>query len=121
MKLIDKTWDQFSIEQKIICEKYNSTFKPFDKKLKIGISDNLKLEPMNGLRHTEENGTSGWYIWSGEYSEKDDFFKPICAEHLLEILPEAIKYLALDTNYRFLIDKKGYEDVWFDQNLEIKI
>lgn len=40
----------------------------------------------------QEDGTTGWFIWSGEYEEKGDFFKPLCAEHLLKLKPEVIKY-----------------------------
>ena len=37
---------------------------------------------IHGLRHEPEKGTSGWYIWGEEYSYTQDFFKPICVEHL---------------------------------------
>lgn len=60
---------------------------------------------------------NGWYIWSGEWSDSDDFFKPICLEHLIELKPEIIKYFGLDIGFRFLANDKGYEDVWFDQNI----
>lgn len=105
-------------EQKLICEKYNSLYRPTDFSLNVGISDNLNLEPINGLRHSQQSGTSGWYIWTGEYSEREDFFKPLCAEHLIELLPQVVKYLGLDKNYRFLIDRNGYEDVWIDESLD---
>ena len=74
-------------------------------------------EKLNGLRHKTEKGKICWYIWSGEYSENDDFFKPICAEHLLKRNPKIIKYLGLDDGFRFLITESGYEDVWFDKKL----
>ena len=88
-----------------------------DKDLKVGISTDLNSEPLNGLRHNSEDGTTGWFIWSGEYEERDDFFKPIHAEHLLEKKPEVIKYLGLDVGFRFLIGKENYEDVWFDKKI----
>ena len=81
-------------------------------------SDNLNLEKLNGLRHKTEKGKICWYIWSGEYSENDDFFKPICAEHLLQKRPEIIKYLGLDIGFRFISDKNGYEDIWYDEKLK---
>ncbi|TXF77668.1 hypothetical protein [Chryseobacterium sp.] len=111
-------WNVHIEPQKKICEKYNSIWKPINKKLKIGISDNLNDSPINGLRHSQEKGTTGWFIWSGEYSENNDFFKPICAEHLLQIRPEIIKYLGLEIGFRFLVDNKGYEDVWKDENIK---
>ena len=110
-------WNSHFERQKEICKKYNSEWKPINEKSKIAISDNLNLEKLNGLRHKTEKGKICWYIWSGEYSENDDFFKPICAEHLLQRNPKIIKYLGLDDGFRFLITESGYEDVWFDKNL----
>ena len=83
-------WNVHIETQKEICEKYNSKWKPVSKSLKIGISENLDLEPLNGLRHKVKNGEVCWFIWSGEYSENEDFFKPICAEHLLQKKPKLI-------------------------------
>ncbi|MCF7569669.1 hypothetical protein L3X37_15130 [Sabulilitoribacter arenilitoris] len=103
--------------QKRICKKYNSDFTQTDEKLFIGIATDLELEPINGLRHPEHGKMNGWYIWSGEWSNADDFFKPLCVEHLIEKKPDIIKYLGLGVGFRFLTDKKGYEDVWFDQNI----
>lgn len=79
----------------------------------------MNTDPIHGLRHPEEKGTTGWYIWTGEYSESEDFFLPMCAEHLLQIRPELIKYFGLDVGYRFLIDKNGHEDVWYDEKLKL--
>ena len=110
-------WNLHIEKQKDICEKYKSKWKPISRKLKVGISENLNLEKLNGLRHKTEKGKVCWYIWSGDYSENDDFFKPICAEHLLQKNPIIIKYLGLDDGFRFLITESGYEDVWFDENL----
>ena len=61
---------------------------------------------------------NGWYIWSGEFSDADDFFKPMDFECLIESYPKILKYLSLDVGFRFLKDKKGYEDVWFDEKLK---
>lgn len=33
------------------------------------------------------------------------------------MLPEVLPYLELPPGYRFIIDGKGYEDVWFDESL----
>ena len=117
-ELLEHNFWSFHIEkQKEICAKYNSKWKPINEKSRIGISENLNLETLNGLRHKTEKGEICWYIWSGEYSEDDNFFKPICAEHLLQRNPKIIKYLGLDDGFRFLITEKGYEDVWFDEKL----
>ena len=111
-------WNVHIDRQKAICEKYKSKWNPINKKLMIGCSTDLSSDPINGLRHPKEGITTGWYIWSGEWSENADFFKPICAEHLLQEKPELIKYLGLDVGFRFLIGKDNYEDVWYDEKLK---
>ena len=112
------SWNSHIHKQKEICSMHNSTWKPINKKLNIGASADLVKDPINGLRHPSEKGTTGWYIWTGEYSEADDFFQPICVEHLLQKRPDIIKYLGLDIGFRFLVDKNGYEDIWFDEKLK---
>ena len=107
-------------QQREICQKYRAEFIPTDINDIIGISDNTngKLIPINGLRHPIIGDTSGWYIWSGEeYSESGDFFKPLHMGHLVDRCPQILKFLGLPPGYRFLIDNKGYEDVWYDRSL----
>ena len=116
--LIHNYWNSHIENQKDICKKYNSKWRPVNKKWIIGVSKNLEKDPINGLRHPSENGTTGWFIWTGEYQETNDFFQPMCAEHLLEKRPEIIKYLGLEVGFRFLADKKGYEDIWYDEKLK---
>ena len=105
--------------QKEICKKYNVDWFPTPPDSKIGVSKNLRNGemPINGLRHPPENGTAGWYIWAGEYSDAADFFEPIHVDHLNDFLPLIIKYLGLPPGWRFQINDKGYEDVWFDEKL----
>jgi hypothetical protein len=116
--LSHNSWNSHINEQKEICVRHNSEWKPINKKLRVGVSNNLDRDPINGLRHSSEKGTTGWFIWTGEYSESTDFFKPICAEHLLQEQPDIIKYLGLNIGFRFLIDKNGYEDIWFNEKLK---
>lgn len=111
-------WNVHIDKQKSVCKKYDSKWTPMNKKLRVGVSDNLSADPIHGLRHPSDKGTTGWFIWTGDYSEAEDFFKPICAEHLLQIRPQIIKYLGLDIGFRFLSDNNGYEDVWYDENLK---
>lgn len=113
------TKEDIITNQKNICEKYNTIWFDTPLDLKIGISKNIKsgIMPINGLRHKPENGTAGWYIWAGEFSFQYDFFTPIHIFHLVEKYPELLKYLGLPPGYRFLIDDKGYEDIWFDEKL----
>jgi hypothetical protein len=51
--------------------------------------------PVYGIRHAVEGGTTGWHLWTGEYSEADDFFVPWHTAHLHERWPEVVPYLAL--------------------------
>jgi len=115
--IIYNSWDFHIEKQKQICEKYGSNWKPINKTINIGISENLDLGTLNGLRHRTKKGEVCWFIWSGEYLEDDKFFQPICAEHLMLRKPKLIDYLGLDEGFRFLITENGYEDVWFDENL----
>jgi len=86
---------------------------------KLGIAiETIGKTPINGLRHKEENGTNGWYIWCGEeISDDADFFSPLHIELVSEYLPEIEEYLDLPPGYRFLIDGNNYEDVWYDDTL----
>ena len=115
-------WNVHIDKQKEICERYNSKWTPINNKLFVGAAENLATDPINGLRHPNDKettkGTTGWFIWSGEWSDADDFFKPMCAEHLLQIRPQIIRYLGLEAGFRFLADSNGYEDVWYDETLK---
>lgn len=112
------SWNAHIDGQKEICTTYHSQWKPINKKLLVAVSVSLNEDPINGLRHPNEKGTTGWFVWTGEYSENDDFFKPMCAEHLLQIRPEVIKYLGLDIGFRFMADRSGYEDIWYEDKLK---
>jgi len=87
--------------------------------LKVGIASNVRtgLQPVNGLRHLPEDGTTGWFIWAGEqFSEDAGFFVRLHVAHLAEWCPAVLPYLELPPGWRFLI-APGYEDVWQDPNL----
>jgi hypothetical protein len=85
---------------------------------KLGVSESALSGqwPMHGLRHRPSPNTNGWFIWSGEYSDADDFFLPLHIEHAEDRIPAAAPYLALPPGYRFLI-APGHEDVWFDASI----
>lgn len=104
--------------QKGTCQRYGADYLEAPDYLKVGISESVKegVFPINGLRHKPENGTTGWYIWAGEYSDDPEFFKPLHVEHLLDWSPLISKYLGLGPGWRFLI-APDYEDVWYDENL----
>jgi hypothetical protein len=108
-----------SAEQLRICAKYGAS--PFDApwELKAGVATNIRSNavPLNGLRHIPVGDTSGWYLWAGEELSSDPaLFQPVHIEHLSEIRPEVLKYLALPPGWRFLV-AGDYEDVWYDESL----
>ena len=108
-----------SAEQLKICEKYGVNPFHTPPHLKAGVAANVVSDeiPVNGLRHPPEGDTSGWYLWAGEELSSDvDFFQPIHIEHLIEMRPEVVKYLALPPGWRFLI-AGDYGDVWYDKSL----
>lgn len=107
-------------EQQEICKRFDSDFWVSQDHLKLGIAKNVLngIMPMNGMRHTPEGSTTGWYIWAGEeFSEDQDFFVPLHVEHIKEWCPLVVKYLGLAPGFRFLITDTGYEDVWRDEKL----
>jgi len=108
-------------QQKEICSKYSTDYLPNLSGWKVGVSKNINsgLMPLNGLRHPAQNGTTGWYIWAGDYSEDPNFFEPVHIEHIEQKLPQVVKYLGLPAGWRFQIDDKGHEDVWKDKTLFI--
>lgn len=105
-------------EQKSICKKYRAEFRETPGHLIIGVSANVLTGelPIHGLRHPIEGGTSGWYIWAGEYSDDPNFFQAHHIEHLYDLYPWIIKYMGLAPGWRFLVTPI-YEDVWEDLSL----
>lgn len=68
---------------------------------------------MYGVRHAVEGNTTGWYLWTGEYSDAADFYVPWHTSHLYQQWPELAPYLALPPGWGFVV-APNYEDVWFD-------
>jgi hypothetical protein len=108
-------------QQNKLCEKYGVEFVPSSLNNIVGVALHtfeLQQNPINGLRQpTDIHSNVGWYIWAGEYSSANDFFKPVHMDHLLAICPQILNYLGLAPGWRFLFDDKGYEDVWYDKEL----
>jgi len=103
--------------QQDICDKFKTDYSPCSGSDKLGIAiETIGQFPINGLRKIAENGTCGWYIWCGEWSDNPEFFKPLHVSHIHKYLPEIENYLALPQGYRFLV-ADGYEDVWQDSEL----
>lgn len=72
--------------------------------------------PVHGLRHPPHGESSGWFIWTGELTEDEDFFVPLHPEHLEKRVPGLLAELAAPPGSRFLI-APGHRDTWFDECL----
>lgn len=83
---------------------------------KVGIAlQTLHLVPVHGVRLPPTDSTNGWYIFAGEEpSAADDFYQPVCVEHLPEFCPTAVPFLALPPGWRFMTDGAGFVDVWYE-------
>ena len=106
------------IQQRNTCSKYRANYCPSPQESIIGISSQMKNgeQPIHGLRHPLIAGTTGWYIWAGDYSDDPNFFKPIHTKHLYDLYPDVLKFLGLPPGWRFLLTE-DYEDVWYDGEL----
>ena len=105
-------------KQAAICARHGVSPEAPSSFLKLGIAlSTLGQQPINGLRHSPESGTSGWFVWAGEaFSDASDFFQPLHIHHLEQRCSEILPYLALPPGWRFLL-APGQEDVWFDASL----
>jgi hypothetical protein len=111
--------DEMSRQQHAVCERYGAAFVPSPPHLKVGIARNVRdgILPINGLRHSQDGDTTGWYIWAGEsLSDDPEFFVPLHVDHLEEWCPEVLRFLGLPPGWRFLVAGE-YEDVWEDPSL----
>ena len=111
-------WPQIEEAQKAVCRQFATEFVPPLDQSKTGFATSTKgMVPINGLRHSVEGETSGWFIWCGEnFSESPDFFVPLHTYHLYEENPEIARLLALPPGYRFLM-AGDFLDVWHDPSL----
>jgi len=106
-----------SDDQENICQRFGAEYMPPKASQKVGISlGSLENLPLHAVRLSPENGTSGWYIYGGEYSTDADFYQPLHVAHLVERCPQIVPYLALPPGWRVLL-APDYEDVWFDGEL----
>ena len=101
--------------QKMVCAKYCAPFHACADDERVGVAvTTLKCEPIYGVRRTNEDGSACWYIWGGPRSTATDFYQPLCAGHISDLIPMVLPYLALPPGYKFIIDRNGFEDVWFE-------
>ncbi|WP_197715406.1 hypothetical protein [Aquitalea magnusonii] len=102
--------------QEVVCKKFNSPYLPIAGQEMVALAvQTIGKMPIYGVRVIKEHPDDiEWFIHCGEFSGEDDFYKPIHASHLSEMLPAIEKYLALSQGFKFIIDDSGYEDVWQD-------
>ena len=99
-----------------VCSRYGVEPAPPFPHETLGVAlSTLQEVPLNGMRYPAENGTCGWYIHGGEYSEADDFYQALCVTHMVERCALVIPYLALPPGWGFIITADGYEDVWSNE------
>jgi hypothetical protein len=84
-------------ERTAMCVKFGAEYLRCPDDGRIGISKDFSVDvlPLHGLRHPPEFGETGWYIWTGEYSEADDFFKPDFTAAAILPAPFVDDYLGL--------------------------
>lgn len=97
-----------------ICRRFDAECLPPEPAQKVGIAlDSLGNVSLHAVRLNPENGTCGWYIYGGEYSDDADFYQPLHVAHLGDYCPSILPCLALPPGRRVLL-APGDEDVWFD-------
>ncbi|NUP08835.1 MAG: hypothetical protein HOW73_22540 [Polyangiaceae bacterium] len=104
-----------------LCQKHGVVPQPPARWSKVGVAlATLDLDPLNGVRHSPDGATCGWFIWGGAgFSEDPDFFQPLHIAHLVKRCPRALRFLSLPPGWRFLLGANDYEDVWHDDAVEV--
>ena len=101
-------------QQQRICEKYGLPVQQPEPMVAVA-TNSLEQSPIYGTRIAlPENGSISWFIHCGDHSDAPDFYQPLHASHLQELLPQVLAYLALPSGAKFILDRAGYEDVWMD-------
>ena len=108
----DQSIAQIHENQRRICDKYGLPAQAPEAMVALAIGS-LDQSPIYGTRiDLPENGTISWFIHCGAHSDASDFYQPLHAAHLAELLPQVLAYLALPSGTKFILDRAGYEDVW---------
>jgi hypothetical protein len=112
------TYEELEEQQRNYCKQLDEPCIPLDPDSRVGIALATQGRlPINGLRHPPEGDMNGWYLWSGEeFPADDNAFSPVHPHHLVQLLPEVVKFLGLPPGYRFLV-AGDVVDVWFDPSL----
>ena len=102
-------------EQIDVCAKYNLEATTPEPMVALAL-EGLGMMPIYGCRKKLKEGENiSWYFHCGEHSDNEYFYSPIHTEHLDSLLPLIIPYLYLPPDTWFIIDDKGYEDVWREE------
>lgn len=111
--------DDIIASQQDICVKYGTLMVPCTNGVTIGVSRGLRSEvlPINGVRVAPQGDSSGWFIWSGDWSDDPAFFVPLHVEHLAHWCPLAVPFLLLPPGWRFQV-APGHEDAWLDPDVK---
>jgi len=105
------------LSQESVCVRYESAFVPPHDEDKLGVAlATLGHPPLNALRHRPENGTCGWYIWGGDFSQDPEFFQSLHVRHIVDYAPNLVPFLALAPGSRVLL-APGQLEVWHDPSL----
>lgn len=98
--------------QKEVCDKFGMPAQMPEPIVALA-TESVGQSPIYGTRVQIPEGCNvSWFIHCGEYSEADDFYKPVHISHVIETLPQVLNYLCLPVGAKFIIDDSGYEDVW---------
>jgi len=98
--------------QRDVCARYGMQETSVEDMVALATSTVGQM-PIYGTRVQRGEGDNiGWYFYCGEHSGADDFYQPVHTEHLEQMLPLVVKYLRLPPGTHFIIDDRGYEDVW---------
>ncbi|PPJ22352.1 hypothetical protein C5E45_23535 [Nocardia nova] len=98
--------------QQSVCARYGLTGVPPEPMVALAV-ETVGAMPIYGTRLELGDGDNvGWFLHCGEFSDATDFYGPVHTDHLKQLLPQVISYLRLPPGSRFIIDDRGYEDVW---------
>ncbi|MBM7368146.1 immunity protein Imm33 domain-containing protein [Gordonia hydrophobica] len=98
--------------QQDVCRRFGYSAVAPEPMVAVALST-IGAMPVYGTRIVLLEGyTTSWFIHCGEYSDAEDFYQALHLTKLSEILPLAVPYLGLPHGSKFIIDDRGYEDVW---------
>lgn len=101
-----------------ICQRCASAFVPPEDMVAVALKT-LGQQPIFAERIVKgANDNISWFIYCGDFEEDADFFQPVHTTHLATILPTLLPYLALAEGAHLIIDNEGYEDVWWDDEMD---